>query len=163
MLSCAFCQSPITRRPATLAGRVESCERCGARFTIAESEEVARTLIAGALEIEPLQVEAVSSPASDGQLLVCGWDPEETLTPEQVAAAVRKSKQTVQQHLREGRFDGAYQAETADGEARFWRVPRSAVLFYQRLGRKPYTVRPGVERGRPPRKKRPTRKTAKQG
>lgn len=158
MLNCAFCKHdlPGTGRPAKLAGEMKACPVCRALFTVAPDEWAARAAIAAALEVEPDQVEIVSTAVGGTSYFYCGWSRDELLTPVQIALIVGKSKQTVQQHLREGRFPGARQDD--DG-LQTWRVPRAGVLVYLHSGRKAYTLSDEGKstRGRPPKKKKAQR------
>lgn len=156
MLNCAFCQVelPGMDRPVSLLGRLETCENCGINYTVAENEAQAREAIAAALGLKPTQIEMASAAVSSRRplFLYCGWDPNEPLTVLQATKILRRKKASIQEQLRLNRIPGAYQ-DTLKGKLVGWLIPRAALQAYQRAGRKPYTMRKGVRRGRPPKRK----------
>ncbi len=155
---CAFCSEPLskTQRPASLAGRVEACPRCGAAYTVAPDEATGRAGLAEYLGAAPDQIESISLSLGDGRFLCLGWNPDEMLSALAIAKIVRKSKQSVQTHLQEGRFEGAVKGVTPGGARAWpgWAVPRRSVRAYMLAGRKPYALSDEgkARKGRPPKK-----------
>lgn len=65
--------------------------------------------------------------------LVCGWDPDETLSTVRVAQILDLHRSTVQQHVRAGRFPGALLGPAVSRSTRgYWSIPRSALALYLR-------------------------------
>jgi hypothetical protein len=142
-LICGFCCKPLplpsqTDRLAAQAGQVHLCHHCGAAYLLAGDRVNPRGSIAAALHLSGQRLELTASPCVaevQGQplFLVCGWDPDEMLSTVRVAQILDLHRATVQQHVREGRFNGAVLGPAmANGARGFWSIPRSALIRYLR-------------------------------
>ncbi|MGH2524032.1 MAG: helix-turn-helix domain-containing protein [Anaerolineales bacterium] len=142
-LTCGFCGKPLPLPPQpdgllALAGLVQQCRHCEAAFLLASDDANPRAAIAGVLRITGGLLELTASPSIaevQGQalFLVCAWNPGELLSTVRVAQILELHRATVQQHVREGRFDGAFLgAAITRGNRGYWKIPRGSLLAYLR-------------------------------